>query len=101
MRMQMMDKVFEILNLLKKDKEIQEFLSLKESLKQDQELNQLLVKLKSLDSKYCEEYLEIKKTILTMDQVKQYKKIENELYFLSLAINQKLKTISSKKSCEL
>lgn len=101
MDMQLIDKVYEILDLFKQSAEVEEFLSLKEDLKKDEQLKKLLFQLKSMDSKYASKYLEIKKQILTMNKVKQYKKLENELFLLSLAMNQKFKSINSKKSCQL
>ena len=99
--MELINKVYEIIDLLKESKEIEEFLKLKETIKQDTVILPLLKYIKENENIYTNEYIELKRQLLTNEKVKKYKKIENDLYFLSLDMNRRLNKINSKKSCGL
>lgn len=99
--MELINKVYEIIDLLKESKEIEEFLKLKESIKADVEIKALLKDIKENENIYTKEYTELKRKLLTNEKVKKYKKIENDFYFLSLDMNKVLNKINEKKSCGL
>ncbi len=99
--MELIDKVYEIVDILKNSSKTEKFLKLKKELEEDKELKELLLKVKATDHIYSKEFTELKRQIITNEKVKNYKKIESELYFLSLAINKKFKNINNKKSCGL
>lgn len=99
--MELINKVYEIIDLFNESKEVNEFLNLKEEIKKEPEIKTLLKQIKENDNIYTKEYIELKRRLLTNEKVKQYKKIENDLYFLSLDMNKKLKKINEKKSCGL
>lgn len=99
--MDLMNKVYEIIELFEESKEIETFLSLKKEIENNQELASCIAKIKEEQNTYTSEYIQLKKQVLANKKVKEYKKLENALYFLSLDINRKLKKINSKKSCGL
>lgn len=72
---------------------------LKEEIYKDKKLKELLEKFRALDNEFSNEYVELKKQILDNPLVKEYKNLENELYFCVLEINKKLNTLLDRKKC--
>lgn len=99
--MDLIDKVYEIVELLKNSPVTQEFLKVKKEVEEDKELQKLFLKVKSTEDIYSLDFTELKRQLLTNEKVKKYKKLENDFYFLSLSINKELKKINNKKSCGL
>ena len=50
-------------------------------------------------NEYSEEYVNLKKEILDNQYVKEYKVLENELYFTVLDINKELNSLTGKRKC--
>ncbi len=97
----MIDKVYEILNIIDSSDLVLRYKKLKEDITNDISIKNDLDDLKKLSNEYSQEYIEIKKKLITNPKIKEYKQLENELYFLTLDINKKLKVINDKKSCSL
>ncbi len=98
--MELIDKVYEIIDLFEKSTEIQKFKQIKEKIEEDKELKELLHEIRK-ENISSDHLIDLKRKIITMPIVKKYKQMENELYFLSLNMNQKFKEIHGKKSCGL
>lgn len=77
---------------------IKELLELKNKIYSDGELKELLDKYRN-SNKYDPEYISLKGKIINNPLVSRYREIENELYFTTLEINQKLNTLVDKKVC--
>lgn len=99
--MDLINKVYEIVELLKNSPITEEFLQTKKDVEEDKELKELFSNVKSTEDIYSMDFTELKRQIVTNEKVKKYKKLENEFYFLSLSINKKFKKINNKKSCGL
>lgn len=56
-------------------------------------------KLKTISNKYSNEYITLKKEILEDPIYREYKALENEVYFLTLEINKRLNQLTKKKVC--
>ena len=97
----MIDKVYEILNIIDSSDLVLRYKKLKEDITNDISIKNDLDDLKKLSNEYSQEYIEIKKKLITNPKIKEYKQLENKLYFLTLDINKKLKIINDKKSCSL
>ena len=98
MRYEIIDKLDEIENIIKNDKEINELKTLKEKIENDKELLDNISKLKEMD-KYDENYLKLKKEILDNSDYRRYITLENELYLLIQDINIKLNSLKEKGGC--
>ena len=79
MNIETIKKLDEIIDSIKKDKDYIEFKRLEKLVLSNKELLDKINKLKSID-KYDNNYLELKKEILSNNDYKEYKRLENELY---------------------
>lgn len=91
-------KMNELVNLLNSDDRIRRLCVLKEELKKDDNLIKKIELLRKYNE-YTNEYLKIKKEIFENTKFVEYKELENEINFLILEINQKLKELTNKKGC--
>ena len=73
---------------------------LKKKIENDVDLKNKLDKFHEVwKNEYSEEYVNLKKEILDNQYVKEYKVLENELYFTVLDINRKLNSLTVKRKC--
>ena len=93
------DKLIELIDLIDNNPKILRLKYLKDKIYEDNEIKESLEKFRSLDNQYCDEYVKLKKQILDNSLVKEYKILENELYFCVLEINKKLNTLLDRKKC--
>lgn len=91
-------KTSELIELLNNDIRIKKLSTLKEELKKDDSLIRKIELLKKMNE-YTNEYQNLKKEIFKNDKFVEYKELENEINFLILEINQKLKKLTNKKGC--
>ncbi len=90
-----MDQVF---SLLEKDEKIVALKKQKLKLLQNDELLSQMKILRTLDP-YSSEYQKLKQQLFQNSDFMRFKQLENEVDFLILAINQKLKTLTNERSC--
>lgn len=84
-----------VINTLDQSRLIKELIDTKNKIYSDK-----ILKLK-IDSYHQNPYQEsLKKEIYQNDSFMEYKHLENEVYFLILEINQKLKQLIEEKSCK-
>lgn len=84
-----LEKVYEIVDLLEGSKDIEKLQSLKEELFKDQIL---LEKIQSIKQQK-EDYTLLKEEVLLNDKLREYRLLENDLYFLIQEINIRLKKL--------
>ena len=101
MDLELIKKLDELITIFENSEEIKKLQKLKKEIYDNNQLKEKMEKFNKVrDNIYDEEYLKLKKEILNIDMVKEYKKIENDLYLLTLAINRELKSlISSRDDC--
>ena len=78
---------------------IKEMIELKNNIYKDSSLKDLLGKYRSYSNKYDPDFIKIKTEITNNPLIKRYRELENELYFITLEINQKLNDFIGKKRC--
>ena len=93
------DKLNDLIGEINNNPKVLRLKELKEQIYKDKKLKELLEKLRALDNEFSNEYVELKKQILDNPLVKEYKNLENELYFCVLEINKKLNTLLDRKKC--
>ena len=98
MNEEIINKLDEITNLIKNDKDIIEYKKLKKEILNDKELLDKISKLKEIDS-YSKEYLDLKNSILSDNRYKKYVYLEKELFYIIKDINIKLNSLKEKRSC--
>ena len=100
MDIELINKIDDLINIFDTSKELKKLKELKDKIYQNQELKQKLERFNKIkDNSYSNEYITLKKEILNISEIKEYKMIENELLLLTLSINQKLNTLTRKKGC--
>ena len=80
--------------------EIKEMIELKAKIYNNSKLKQLLEKYKNTNSKYSDDFIQLKKEIISNDLIQKYRLLENELYFITLEVNNKFKNLIDKKRCD-
>ena len=98
MEIEIINKLNEITNIIKNDKELIEYKNLKKEILEDKELLDKIKILKELD-KYDNNYLDLKKKILSNKKYKRFVEIENKLFFDIKDINIKLNSLIEKSGC--
>ena len=98
MNIEAIKKLDEIIDSIKKDKDYIEFKRLEKLVLSNKELLDKINKLKSID-KYDNNYLELKKEILSNNEYKEYKRLENELYLFIKEMNNKLNSLKEMSCC--
>ena len=99
MNIEIINKLDEITNIIDNDKDINEYKKLKEEILNDKELLNKIEKLKKID-KYDDNYLLLKKEILSNKKYKRYIELENNLFFDIKDINKKLNSLKEKSECK-
>ncbi len=98
MNKEIIDKLDEITSIIKNDKELIEYHDLEEELLNDNELIEKIDNLKRMD-KYNDDYLSLKKEILSNKKYKRYTELEKKIYFDIKDINNKLSCLKEKSGC--
>ena len=100
MDLDLIKKVDELLSIFEKSSEIQRLEKLKKDIYQNPEIKEKINRFNVIkDNIYSNEYISLKKEILNIEIIKEYKKIENNLLLLTFAINQKLNSLTNNKRC--
>lgn len=93
-------KLFDLIDTIEKNNKIIHMKKLKKIIKEDKQLKKDLEKFHEImENEYSSEYIELKKKILENKAVSEYRILENELYFVVLDINNKLKNLIDKRKC--
>ena len=95
------NKLNELIDSIDNNESVIKMKRLKEDMYNDQNLKELLDKFRNLDNTYTDEYINLKKEILSNSTVREYKELENQLYFTVLEINKRLNTLMDRKRCSL
>lgn len=98
MNIEIINKLDEIINLIKNDKEYIKMNQLEDKLKEDKDLIDDINRLKNMD-KYDKNYLDLKKKILDNPEYKEFKSLENDYYFFIKEINNKLNSLKEMSGC--
>jgi cell fate (sporulation/competence/biofilm development) regulator YmcA (YheA/YmcA/DUF963 family) len=98
MREELNYKIDELINILDDDSRIKEISLLKEKLTNDSVFLDKINKLKTLDI-YSNEYKELKKEMFLNEDFVSFKELENEINFLILEINNRLRTLTNERRC--
>ena len=91
-------KIDTLINILDNDSRIIKLVEEKNKLLKNKELLDKISKLKKLD-KYSEEYKLIKKDLFNNIDFVSFKELENELNYLILEINNKLRVLTNERRC--
>ncbi len=92
-------KINDLINMLDNDSRIIDLVNKKNVLLNNQELLNDISKLKELD-KYSSEYKELKNKLFNNQDFISFKELENEINFLILEINSKLKELTNERRCK-
>ncbi len=90
MENEILDKLYEIIDLLENSEDIKKLKFLKEELFKDEELLNKILEIK----KQKKDSENIKEEVLLNDKLREYRSLENDLYFLIQSINSKLKKLT-------
>jgi len=86
-------KLDELISLLDNSEDVKRMVYLKEKLMNNKLLLDKISLVKDESNHYSNEYISLKNEIISSDDYKEYKSIENDLYYLVQDINAKLKTL--------
>ncbi len=93
-------KLDDLIITIKNNLKVKRIMELKEEIYKDDELKKQLNRFHEIqDDIYSNEYVSIKKEIIENELIKEFKILENELYFLVLEENQKMKALIDRKKC--
>lgn len=98
MNIEIINKLDEVIDLIKNDKDYIEFKRLEKVVLSNKELLDKINKLKTID-KYDNNYLKLKTDILNNKDYKDYKRLENEFYLFIKEINNKLNSLKETSCC--
>lgn len=95
MDLELIEKIDDLIKTLDDSLEFKKLLDLKKKIYENDDLKIKLMEFNKIkDNVYDKKYVSLKKEILTIPEVKEYKHLENELYLLVMAINNKLKLLT-------
>ena len=95
MDLELIEKIDDLIKTLDNSLEFKKILDLKKKIYENKDLKIKLMEFNKIkDNVYDQKYVSLKKDILTIPEVKEYKHLENELYLLVMAINNKLKLLT-------
>ena len=98
MNKEIIEKLDEITNIIDNDKDIKEYKELEKRILNNKELLKKINKLKSINS-YGNDYIELKKEILSNKDYSRYLELEKKLFFDIKDINNKLNCLLEKSGC--
>ena len=98
MKEELEKKLDNLIDLLDKDERIITINELKNKIGNDSMFLEKINKLKELD-KYSNEYIELKKELYINNDFVSFKELENEINYLILEINNKLRTLTNERRC--
>ncbi|MBR4671932.1 MAG: YlbF family regulator [Bacilli bacterium] len=100
MNIEIINKLDEIIELFKNDKEYNKMLELSNKLSNNKELLDKINKIKDYKS-YDDKYIELKKDVINNSDYKEYKELEKDYYLFIREINRKLNSLKEKSDgCE-
>lgn len=99
MREELELKIDKLILELDNDSRIKKIIELKNRLCNDQDIISKIDKLNTLD-KYSSDYKDIKKELFNNKDFVLFKELENEINFLILEINSRLKTLTNERVCK-
>ncbi len=100
MDLELIEKLDQLTKIFNNSEEVKKLQKLKKEIYANENLKEKMHLLnKEKNNIYSEEYLRLKKEILSIDSVREFKKIENDLFLLSLSINKKLQSLIDEKGC--
>ena len=95
MDLELIEKIDDLIETLDDSLEFKKLLDLKKKIYENDDLKIKLMEFNKIkDNVYDKKYVSLKKEILTIPEVKEYKHLENELYLLVMTINNKLKLLT-------
>lgn len=95
MDLELIEKIDDLIKTLDDSLEFKKILDLKKKIYENEDLKIKLMEFNKIkDNVYDKKYVSLKKEILTIPEVKEYKHLENGLYLLVMAINNKLKLLT-------
>lgn len=101
MDLDLINKIDELISIFENSDEIKKIEELKKEICQDNKIKEKLNKFNTLkENIYSNEYISLKKEILAIKEINEYKRLENNLLLLTFAINQKLNNLTSNKRCD-
>ena len=96
----LINKIDELIKIFDNSEEIKRMKELKKIIYKDPTLKNRLEQFNDIrDNVHDEKFLELKREVLAIDHVKEYKKMENELYLLTLEMNNRLNRLTNDKRC--
>lgn len=98
MNIEIINKLDEITNIIENDPDLKHMKELEKEILKDKELLNEIANLKEKET-YDENYLELKNKILSNPNFREYKNIEQDLYFLIKEINKRLNSLREKSDC--
>ena len=97
---ELIKKLDELILIFENSKEIQKINTLKKEIYENKEIKEKIEEFNLIRNDcYNSKYLDLKREILNIETIKEYKKIENDLFLLTLEINKRLNSIIDKKGC--
>ncbi len=97
MDIELIQKLDDLIKIFDDSVEIKRIQALKKEIYEDAILKEKLVAFNQIrDDIYDPNYIQLKKEILSFASVSEYKRLENDLYILTLSINQKMHSLISK-----
>lgn len=98
MNIEIVNKLDEIINLIKDNDDYKRMKSLEEKLNNDKDLLSKIDKIKTIDN-YSDEYIILKKEVLSNDDYKEYLELQKKYQFLIKDINLILNSLKEKSGC--
>ena len=99
MNIEIINKLDEITSIIENDKENIELNELKDSILMDNDLLNKIKKVKEINE-YSSEYVQLKKEVLNDERFKNYKEKEKDLNLIISQINSKLNSFREKSGCK-
>ena len=88
-----------LINLIKNDSRIKELKKLRMELVNDNTLISKINQIQTTDNLYDFSIIKLKKELFDNELYSRYVSLENEIYFLTLEINQILNRLTDRKGC--
>ena len=95
MDLELIEKIDDLIKTLDDSLEFKKILALKKKIYENEDLKIKLMEFNKIkDNVQDKKYVSLKREILTIPEVAEYKHLENEMYLLVMAINNKLKLLT-------